>query len=245
MKPLRAICVLGLLMTQWGCSEDGVGLPAVEFAGAGVYRLRVIGTEPLPYGIRGTDSKGTVWSWVMGETLRIEADGRFQLTHTESALGTSYTSVGTYTVVNDTTVELEGGKRVVVSGAVATIASCAEALPCVYVREGADAGASLTYTVHNLQTVNGAPPGAAPQGAAAVSSARVWLWGDGRYRRESSIRGLPGSHSEDGTYQLSGTTITLSRSYSVSFPELYPMAGTYAGGMLALGTHAYVPATLP
>jgi hypothetical protein len=245
MKPLRAICLLGLLMTQWGCSDDGTGPPAVEFAATGVYRLRVIGTESLPYGILGSDGKGTVSSWVMGETLRIEADGRFQLTHTESGAGTNYTSAGTYTVVDDSTVALEGGKRVVVSGAVATIASCVDALPCIYVREGANAGPSLTYSVHNLQTVNGAPPSAAPPGAAAVSGAMVWLWGDGRYRRDTSLRGLPGSIREDGTYQLSGTTITLSRSSSVAFPELHPMAGTYAGGMLTLGTHAYAPAPLP
>ncbi|HEX8675239.1 MAG TPA: hypothetical protein VF710_25315 [Longimicrobium sp.] len=245
MKPLRAICLLTLLMAQWGCSDDELGPPAVEFGAPGVYKLRTVGAEPLPYGIRSSDSKGTVWAWVLGETLRIGADGHFQLTHTESGLGTNSTSAGTYTVVNDSTIELPGGSRLVVSGAVATIASCANASRCVYVREGADAGPSLTYTVHNLQTVNGGPPSAVDWRVAAVSGATVWLWADGRYRRDTSIRGLPGSSREDGTYQLSGTTITLNRSYSVAYPDLYPLAGTYAGGMLTLGTHGYAPATLP
>ncbi|HEY0155581.1 MAG TPA: hypothetical protein VGB92_26560 [Longimicrobium sp.] len=245
MKAFRAICLLGLVMAQWGCSDDELGPPAVEFKAAGVYKLRTIGTEPLPYGIRSGDSKGTVFAFVIGETLRLGTDGLFELTHTESAQGTNYVLAGTYTVVNDTTVELEGGMQVVVSGPVATIAGGAATLPCVYVREGADAGPSLTYTVHRLQTVNGGPPSAVDWRVAAVSSATVWLWGDGRYRRDTSIRGLPGSGREDGTYQLSGTTITLNRSYSVAYPDLYPLAGTYAGGMLTLGTHGYAPATTP
>jgi hypothetical protein len=248
MKLMRWFLMVALLGTQAACSDDKadeLGPPAVEFKAAGVYKLRLVGTDPLPFGIRSDDSKGTVWSWIAGETLRIEADGRYRLTHTESGgLAKSYDFTGTYTVVDDSTVELSGGGRVVVSGAVATHSACFRGVPCVYVRDGADGGPSLTYTLHGLQTINGAPlePGKSP-----LRGASVRLWGDGRYYRRSDAPFAPLSDDEEGTYELSDGTITLrpKRLPTLLSPDAYPLVGTYVGGTLTLGTHVYAPVLLP
>jgi hypothetical protein len=243
MKSLRRISLLLVLASQWGCDgSDGIGPRTPEFSATGVYRLRAIGFEPLPYALPNVvDSRGTRMSWLMGETLRLDADGRYHWKHTESPLGTSFDSAGVYTVVNDTTVDV-GGRRVVVSGAVAMAVPCVEGRPCIFVREGADAGPSLTYQLLGLTAVEGVP---VAQSNASVSGAQVWLWGDGRYRRHTSLRGLPGTMQDEGMYQLSGTTITLTPLIPVAMPDRQPLAGSYAGGSLSLGAYAYSPMTLP
>jgi hypothetical protein len=247
MKSMRWFLMVGLLVTQGACSgdkADELGPPAVEFKSAGVYKLRLVGTDPLPYGIRGTDSKGTVFSAIQGETLWIEADGRFRRLHTQTGYpADSYDVTGTLTVVDDTTAELAGG-RLVVSGPIATLSPCFRELPCVYVREGADAPPSLTYTLHSLQTIDGAPLQA---GKPPLRGASVRLWGDGRYNRRSDAPFAPLSDSEEGSYELSDGTITLrpKRLPTLLSPDAYPLVGTYVGGVLTLGTHVYGPNILP
>lgn len=244
MKSLLWMFVLGLVMTQTSCSGDDLGPPAVEITAVGVYKLRVVGNDPLPYGFRTEISKGAVFRFLRGETLRIQADGGYRLTRIETgSQGVSYDSVGTYTIVNDTTVELSGGRRLVVSGVTATIASCIAMRPCVYVREGADAGPSLTYTLHELKTFNGGPLGVGAN--APVSMGQAWVWGDGRYRRESWRSGVPFPFTDDGTFQTSGATITLSPTFGLPFPEIAPLVGTYSGGTLTLGGYGYALVTLP
>ena len=211
----------------------------------GVYRLRMIGTEPLPYALPyKTDARGTRLTSLMSETLRLDADGTYRIIHTEDRfLGTSFDSAGSYKVINDSSVELSGGRRVTVSRGVAAIESCVDGRTCRYVRDGADGGPDLTYRIFDLAAYNGAP---LSQGGADVSGGRVWLWESGRYRRNVTVSGLPGAMTDDGTYAVSGTRITLTPGSPLeTLAGRRPLSGTYAGDALSLGVYGYAPATLP
>lgn len=214
-------------MTQWTCSGDDLGPPAVELKAAGVY-TRVSSAQPRSR--PGLIARPPRWATPCSPTPFVSR--RTPATRMLVRTDLRYGAAGKYTVVNDTTVDLEGGRRVVVSRVVATITSYIEGQTCAYVREGADAGAALTYSIYNLQTSNREP-------------GRVWLRADGRYTGSSGYAAFPFPHNDSGTYQLSGSAITLSLNQTLPFPHRQPVVGTHDGGTLTLGHYVYVWGALP
>ena len=198
---------------------------------AGVYHLRTIGDAPLPAPVY--DDRGRVQDLVHGATLRLSVDGRYAWSQSSSISSNTFERSGSFEL-SGTRLELAGKNGRYADG-ILTIEDCVDGLPCLFVREGTDAGPARTYRAFGLR------PG---HPCCDVLGGRVWLWRDGTYLRHVATL-LPSPYVDRGTYQLSGSVITLSGPGNPGSPGLTPLTGTLDGQQLTLGRFSYDEIAVP
>ncbi|MBD0319798.1 MAG: hypothetical protein ICV87_05660 [Gemmatimonadetes bacterium] len=233
MNITRSALLLALAAALSAC-DDPTG--ELQAPWTGVYHLRTLGGHPLPAPL--LDDRGRVTSGVSAASLRLNEDGTYRWMQDGPGTTVDFDSAGSYTVLADTMVRLDSGRRVTGLGAVARSESCVRGLACVFVREGADAGPELRYRFFALETIDGVPLG---QRCCDVVGGAVWLRGDSRYLREVTTL-APGHADEEGTFQVAGTSITLAQSNPSQWTNqaaTRPLTGSQEGARLTLGRYGY------
>jgi hypothetical protein len=234
MKLTRGTLLLALAAALSACGDpSGSNLP---WPGAGVYQLRTLGDHPVPAPL--LDDRGRVTASVSSSSIELAEDGTYHWTVDGPGELVDFDSTGTYTVVSDSVVRLSSGRVLAGPGGVVRSNACIRGLACVFVREGADPGPALSYRLFRLETIDGVP---LAQRCCDVLGGAVWLRGDGRYLREVTTQ-LPGHVDEDGTFQVAGTSITLTQSNPSQWTNQAaqrPLTGTQVGTRLTLGSYGH------
>ena len=240
MKLTPATLLLALAAALSGCGDpSGSKLP---WPGAGVYHMRTLGDHPVPAPL--LDDRGRVTAAVSSSAILLDKDGTYRWTVDGPGELVDFDSTGTYTVEADSVVRLSSGRVLAGPGGVIRSDSCVRGLACVFVREAADPGPALRYRFFVLETIDGVP---LSQRCCDVVGGGVWLRGDGQYLREVTTL-APGHADEDGTFQVTGTSITLTQSTPsrwTSQAALRPLTGTQVGTRLTLGPYGYGERVVP